>query len=98
MEDLTAPTPKASFKVWWLVVAVIVVVLVAGGYFLMRAGRTVPAPTERAEEPVESALEVVTKGTLPEITPTDNPAEELPETNPVKKANPFESTYKNPFE
>jgi hypothetical protein len=91
--EMPRKSPKPSFNIWLVIGALVIIALVAVLFLFKPSGQPVP------EEETESALEVVaTKGTLPDITTTDNPAEELPETNPATKANPFSETYKNPFE
>ncbi len=46
---------------------------------------------DTTEEQTESAA-------LPDIQPTKNPGESIPELNPVQKTNVFSGAYKNPFE
>jgi len=74
----------------WVLVGLVLLILIVGFYFYWQSA----APT--AEEAAEESLEAVQKAseTIDKVTPTV----EVPEVNPVEKANPFKKTYKNPFE
>lgn len=75
-----------------LVLAVIVIIaLGVGGYVYWK--RSV-APIEQAPDLSGSTVEEV----LPELNTSANPYENVSETNPVKKANPFTDVKTNPFE
>ncbi|KKU85826.1 MAG: hypothetical protein UY15_C0021G0022 [Parcubacteria group bacterium GW2011_GWA2_47_9] len=52
-----------------------------------------PSPQEGTQGEATS-----TYGTLPEIESVANPLENLPDLNPVERANPFNDIYTNPFE
>jgi len=81
-----------------LVIAAIALVLV-GGFFSYRylrieessssASKATPTPEAAADTAV---AEQVSDGLV------ENPAEEIPETNPFAGTNPFEEAYENPFE
>lgn len=76
----------------WIVITLITlfVVLLVVGYFLLYG--TDRAAEESAEPPAEEA-----EGDLFEST--ENPAEDLPETNPFgAETNPFRDVKTNPFE
>ena len=76
---------------WLYVFVLIVIVALVAGYFYFKGGQKkeqFPLP-EKASDPAVS-------GTLPSI---NTQAEiNVPEINPVDKANPFKDVYKNPFE
>ena len=85
-------TNENKSRAIWLWVVVLLVALVLGWYFYLIEEK------KNVKEAESLVVESAIGGTLPEIAPESNPAEKLPEVNPVKKANPFGQTYKNPFE
>lgn len=77
---------------WYYLVIVIIVAAAIAGYFYWKGvpKEALPAPA-KASDPAVS-------GTLPSLNPETNILENVPEINPVDKANPFKDVYKNPFQ
>ncbi|MDO8470846.1 MAG: hypothetical protein Q7S63_02605 [bacterium] len=81
-----------------LVSAVLLITAVVAGYFILK----------KLEKPQISPIEEEQKGLGGELyEQSQNPAEQLPDTNPFQvktnpldqaKTNPFEGLYKNPFQ
>lgn len=74
-----------------VLVAIIIVAVAIGGYMYWK--RSV-APVEQAPDLTGGTVEEV----LPELNTSANPYENVSETNPVEKANPFTDVKTNPFE
>lgn len=72
-----------------IVITLVIVALAIAAVFYFRAQQ------ETAEVPLSEESDVLKELQIPTAT---NPAEEVPDVNPVKKTNPFEQTYQNPFE
>ncbi|MBI2024505.1 MAG: hypothetical protein HYT03_00215 [Candidatus Harrisonbacteria bacterium] len=74
-----------SKNIIFITVGIILALLVAGLLYFSQRSIT----SEEAGSDVAGELNIKT---------ASNPTEAVPEVNPVKKTNPFGSTYKNPFE
>ena len=84
-----------SNKKVWTITIVVAVVLLAAGIIYWRLAATPQAPTlEEAAQELGRAIEETTA--VPTIT-TNPLGENLPEVNPVERANPFKA-YQNPFQ
>lgn len=66
----------------WIGIAIVGVAAIAAAYFMYR-GR--PAPLPPAPAPVA-------------VPQPGNPIEAAPDVNPIKRVNPFEDAYQNPFQ
>lgn len=75
-----------------LIIAAVAVIILAGIVWYVWL-RPKPEPIKTAEDAIEAISAAPTVGEV-----TSNPAEKLPELNPIRKANPFKDVYKNPFE
>lgn len=64
---------------------VVIVVAVVGFVYFMSAGKD----TQTNESATQSEVNV--------SLPSTNPADSIPQVNPIEKANPFKKTYENPF-
>lgn len=83
-------------KVWLIVILTIIVLAVAG--YLVWNLLLQKTPEEKAAESLDKTLGSAAAGVLPEINPLSNPVgNNLPETNPIDKTNPFKNIYTNPF-
>lgn len=78
---------------WYYLVIIIIVAAAIAGYFYWRG-----APKEEQLPEPPKASDPAVSGTLPTLNPQTNILENVPEINPVDKANPFKDVYKNPFE
>lgn len=74
-----------------VLVVIVVVALGIGGYMYWKRSA---ASVEQAPDLSGSTVEEV----LPELNTSANPYENVSETNPVEKANPFVDIKTNPFE
>jgi predicted RND superfamily exporter protein len=85
-------------KIIGIIIAFIVALALVGvGYFYLKQWQ------EKQAQKEESRIETVEDIEMPsikppEVKPVESPLKEVPDVNPAKKTNPFESTYKNPFE
>ncbi len=86
-----------------IILAAIIVLSLAGffawekGIFQSQTEKTA-GEIEKAGETAETITESASQGVLPSINPTANPYENVSETNPIEKANPFKDIKTNPFE
>ncbi|MEK7641037.1 MAG: hypothetical protein AAB389_03515 [Patescibacteria group bacterium] len=86
--DSTAKKPTLITAI--IILAVVIAVIV--GYFVWNNF------SKTSGEKANEALDKVSQtGTLPTITSSGNPADQLPIVNPAEQTNPFSKTYKNPF-
>jgi len=70
-----------------IAIAALVILVGAGVYVFVVSPRGKETPLPPLQVPIVIVPE-----------PDLNPARELPNLNPLEAANPFEQTYKNPFE
>src|SRR3989338_132290 len=93
-------------KIVIIILAAAVVVIAAGygawGFFCSKAQWAPQGQEEKTQAPspqegTQSEAKA-TYVTLPEIESVANPLENLPDLNPVERANPFNDIYTNPFE
>ena len=70
-------------KILWAVLAVIIIAVVAGGYLYWKKSKIKPTTTQTS---------------LPDFGVQTAPLENMPETNPTAKTNPYKSVKTNPFE
>lgn len=84
-----------------VIILAIVIILSLTGFFIWEKLYQ-KSPTEKtiekAGETAEIITESATQGVLPSINSTANPYDNVSETNPVEKANPFKNIKTNPFE
>ena len=93
-----------------LILIVLVIGLVMGGYYFWKikkleemskyqAVSSTEESLKNIEGTVESIKDDVSKGLLPSIDNTVvNPMQDVPDTNPYEKTNPFSDIKVNPFE
>lgn len=78
---------EQSYKnIWAIAITTVVIVALAAGYFYFRK------PSKPQGDSAVGTAEKVSEG-VPQIT--TNPADEVPEVNPLDRANPFK--YTNPL-
>ena len=77
---------------WYYLAIVVIVAAAIAGYFYWKS-----APKEALPAPAKASQPAVS-GTLPELNTETNVLKDVPEINPVDKANPFKDVYKNPFQ
>lgn len=83
MEGQAVVQRVSSQKPFWIVVAAVGIAAIIAAYFLYRPRLEPPPPPAPA----------------PVLVPKpQNPIESAPDANPIKRANPFENAYQNPFE
>mgnify|MGYP001558595751 CR=1 FL=1 len=84
-----------------VIILAIIIILSLSGFFIWKKFYQ-KSPTEKtiekAGETAEIITESATQGILPSINSTANPYDNVSETNPVEKANPFKNIKTNPFE
>lgn len=81
---------------------VLIVAAVAAGFWYSQYYQKSPEVTgtdaiQQASSAVENLGESASQGVLPSIDPQSNPIENMPDTNPVSKTNPFSGVKTNPF-
>jgi len=83
-----------------IILAIIVILSLIGFFVWNKFYKKSPAEKtiEKAGETAEIITESATQGILPSLNTTANPYENVSETNPVEKANPFKNIKTNPFE
>jgi len=81
-----------SWSKWHYAAVIIIVAAAIAGYFYWKSN----PKEEKLPEPAKASDPAVS-GTLPSL-PETNVLQDVPEINPVDKANPFKDVYKNPFE
>lgn len=83
-----------------IILAVIIIVFLAGFFVWKKFYQKLQTEKiiEKTGEAAEIITESATQGVLPSINSTANPYENVSETNPVEKANPFKNIKTNPFE
>ncbi|MEK7593478.1 MAG: hypothetical protein AAB464_02075 [Patescibacteria group bacterium] len=84
-----------------IAISAIIIILFLVGFFAWKKFYQKPQAEEtikKAGEAAEIITESATRGVLPTINPTANPYENVSETNPIEKANPFKNIKTNPFE
>jgi len=78
-----------------IIILVVIVAAAVAGYFYLK--NIQKQPEEEAAAPLKASTPAVS-GTLPSLDIQTNVLKNVPEINPVDKANPFKDVYKNPFE
>jgi flagellar basal body-associated protein FliL len=93
-----------------LILIVLVIGLVMGGYYFWKIKKleemskyqavfSTEESLKNIETTVESIKDDVSKGLLPSMDNTAvNPMQDIPDTNPYEKTNPFSDIKVNPFE
>ncbi len=91
-----------NFKI--ILIITIIIVLSLAGFFVWKKFKTSQSQVEKTVSEIEKTSETAeiitesaTQGILPSINSTANPYENISETNPIEKANPFKDIKINPF-
>lgn len=79
------------------IIIVILIIAAISGYLVWELFFQKSAE-EKVGDVTDKSIEAATGGTLPTFDTQSNPLEEMPEINPVDKANPFKGITTNPFE
>ena len=78
--------------------AIIILLCFSLLYFFVQKQNTPPPKQKTTLEDINSAREAIDSGANA-VVPTSNPLQKItPKIDPIKKTNPFQNDYQNPFE